>query len=89
MIKTDSNRIVVIDSLNDLAIVEENEILFIFPKAKNKILSTKAKCQRRRRKLHLEMNQNKDSQQQQQEFIDSKAAVKADAKDYLRPLKYF
>ena len=34
MIKTDSNRIVVIDSLNDFIIVEENEILLIFPKSK-------------------------------------------------------
>ena len=34
MIKTDSNKIVVIDSLNDFIIVEENEILLIFPKSK-------------------------------------------------------
>ena len=34
MIKTDTNKIVVIDSLNDYIIVEENEILLIFPKEK-------------------------------------------------------
>ena len=34
MIKTDTNKIVVIDSLNDFIIVEENEILLIFPKEK-------------------------------------------------------
>jgi mannose-1-phosphate guanylyltransferase len=34
MIKTDSNKIIVIDSLNDYIIVEENEILLIFPKSK-------------------------------------------------------
>lgn len=34
MIKTDTNKIVLIDSLNDFIIVEENEILLIFPKEK-------------------------------------------------------
>lgn len=34
MIKTDNNKIVVIDSLNNYIIVEENEILLIFPKEK-------------------------------------------------------
>ena len=34
MIKTDSNKIVVVDGLNDYIIVEENEILLIFPKSK-------------------------------------------------------
>ena len=34
MIKTDSNKIVVLDGLNDYIIVEENEILLIFPKSK-------------------------------------------------------
>lgn len=34
MIKTDTNKIVVIDSLNDYIIVEDNEILLIFPKEK-------------------------------------------------------
>ena len=35
------------------------------------------------------MNQNKDSQQQQQEFIDSKAAAKADAKGLFASIKIF
>ena len=34
MIKTDTNKIVVIDSLDDYIIVEDNEILLIFPKDK-------------------------------------------------------
>jgi len=34
MIKTDTNKIVVIDSLNDYIVVEDNEILLIFPKDK-------------------------------------------------------
>jgi uncharacterized hydrophobic protein (TIGR00271 family) len=35
------------------------------------------------------MNQNQESQQQQQEFIDSKAAVKADAKGLFASIKIF
>ena len=35
------------------------------------------------------MNQNQESQQQQQEFIDSKAAVKADAKGLFTSIKIF
>ena len=38
MIKTDTNKIVVIDSLNDYIIVEENEILLIFPKEKEQYI---------------------------------------------------
>ena len=34
MIQPDSNKIVVVDGLNDYIIVEENEILLIFPKSK-------------------------------------------------------
>ncbi len=34
MIKTDTNKIVVLEGLNDFIVVEENEILLIFPKSK-------------------------------------------------------
>jgi mannose-1-phosphate guanylyltransferase len=34
MIKTDTDKIVVIDSLDDFIVVEEKEILLIFPKSK-------------------------------------------------------
>jgi mannose-1-phosphate guanylyltransferase len=34
MIKTDTNKIVVLDSLDDFIVVEEKEILLIFPKRK-------------------------------------------------------
>ena len=34
MIKTDTNKIVVLDGLDDFIIVEEKEILLIFPKSK-------------------------------------------------------
>ena len=34
MVKTDTNKIVVLDSLDDFIVVEEKEILLIFPKTK-------------------------------------------------------
>ena len=35
LIKTDTNKIVVLDSLDDFIVVEEKEILLIFPKSKD------------------------------------------------------